>query len=141
MAMRNFQFQLKGNFWRGVDNFKNGWPVSDLGHIQASPSRILAQNTSVILKKRGGAKKQLFFARRRQANCISYNLYVVFVWWRSVRYNYTNTGYHIQVSLHMIIRKVHDLRFGSAKQLTNHVESHIHSTPSSMYAQNGTPYN
>ena len=56
MAMRNFQLQLKGNFLGGVDNFKNGWPVSDLGHIQASPSRILAQNTSVILKKRGGAK-------------------------------------------------------------------------------------
>ena len=38
-------------FGGGYD-FKTGWLVTILGHIQACPTRFLAQKTFVILKKR-----------------------------------------------------------------------------------------
>ena len=37
---------------RGEYNFKIGWPVTIVGHIQACPTHFLAQKTCVILKKR-----------------------------------------------------------------------------------------
>ena len=65
-SVGNFYFFGRGktNFLvlGGGYNFKTGFPVTVLGHIQACPTRFLAQKTFVILKKRWPNKK-LFLGR------------------------------------------------------------------------------
>ena len=61
--MGNFHFLAaeKQTFWGG-GNFKTGLPVIILGHIQACPTRLLAQKTFDILRKRWPNKNKLLGA-------------------------------------------------------------------------------
>ena len=59
----SFYGRGKTNFFGGGRyNIKNGVPVTILGHIQACPTRFLAQKTFVIFKKRW-PKKNIFLGR------------------------------------------------------------------------------
>jgi len=54
LGMGHFIFWPRNNqlFFGGGNNFKTRWRVAIPGHIQACPTRFLAQKTFVILKKR-----------------------------------------------------------------------------------------
>ena len=75
-SVGNFHFFGRGKtiFLGGGYNFKTGWAVTIRGHIQACPTRFLAQKTFVISKRGGQVMTNDSLLGRPACNIININI-------------------------------------------------------------------